>query len=794
MSVVAAEIQETPVTLESSPPVPAAPAPGWRVPAWVIVGLLTIFGGALRFSFLDRPPIWGDEAMTFMRVSGTYRQLLERLEDDGFGPLHYQAYWVLRQWRPLTPFMMRLIPAICGTLMIPVMYWLAVQIVPRRTAVIVALFTACSAYLLGYSRDAKMYSDLWLFCALSVATLIWWLRVRTLTSWVCWIAASTAMIGLHLVGAGILAIELLIVLTARPGHWLSLGFLPLGAVAWPVTHGYPLARRIVNRAYVAPSAWPWRWTRDQWRRWCCPPILAFGVGVLFISAGPLGYILYFNRYFQQVDRAGWQRTGIHWVSDYNRGRQGLDLAKYTSTAYLYNWEWPRKFDRPRIDDQASVHRRTLRLLKSAGVALGSLLALALLPWPRKWRGAAVADTTDKQTDRSWWRPALWVAVWLLVPAYAFYVASMRNAASPFQWPVDLLTVSPPKIVWPFVPREETLSATWKLWFETDALGKFFAGWGAAFQEAAGAFSAANVRWWLVAALILFAGSHVFVSATTWRGRLVQIGNFLRVAGTVWLLCLIIFVTFGKPLDGSVWMPRYLGFVWPAFAITVAVLLCRLPTRALRGSAIAFLLLVNLSVFCARVFAQSEPPVDRMAQDLVDSQPNDANVRMYYGIRQQFNGAPGWGLLQLVPGRYYLSITSGQPTTPARMMSGMFQGQLWDKFKRWPRTTLFAIDASIVMDAGDNPRLTRIIVWDKLDKLAVDMNDTLGEQLAARGWKRSGLELFNARDHWTWQELYQVRRRVYERVSPPATPPTTAPSVAPAATTTPTSAPASAPSR
>jgi len=790
MSVLAAEIQSAPELRDTSPVAPARQRT-WRVPVWAVIVLLTILGGALRFSFLNRPPIWGDEAMTFMRVSGTYRQLLDRLEDDGFGPLHYQAYWLLRQWRPLTPFMMRLIPAACGTLMIPAMYWLAAQLVPRRMAVIAALFTAFSGYLLGYSRDAKMYSDLWLFCVLSVATLLWWLRVRTLTAWLCWIAASLAMIGLHLVGAGILAIELLIVLTARPGHWLALGFLPVGAIAWPVTHGYPMVRRFVNRQYVAPGAWPWRWTRRQWQNWRCPPMLAFGVGVLVIAAGPVGYIRYFNRYFERVEDAGWARTGIHWVSDYNRGRQGIDLLKFTATAYLYNWEWPRKFDRPRIDEQVNVQLRTLRLLKSAGMTLGVLLAISLLPWPRRWRRPPPPEGEVAPPNYSWWRPAMWVAVWLLVPAYAFYVASMRNAVSPFQWPVDLLTISPPKIIWPYLPREESLDATWKLWRETDALGKFVAGWRTAFQKAVGSFSAENVRWWLVAALAVAAMLHFYFSATSWRGRLAQCLNLFRVALTVFVLCALIQVGFGKPLDGSVWMPRYLGFIWPAFAIAVAVLLCLLPTRPLRIAAISLLLFANLSVFAARVFARSEPPVDLMARDLLDSQPADSSVRMYYGVRQNFSGAPGWGLLHFVPGRYYLSILSGEPTSPREMTSGMIQGVIWDKFKRWPRTNMFAFESSVLKDSTDSNQLRRIVVWDKLDRFTVDTNDRLGDQLAAHGWKRSSMELFNARDHWTWQELYQVRRRVYERAAAPAVAPpaTTAP-----ATTAPTSAPASAPSR
>src|SRR5438093_925464 len=37
-------------------------------PSFILLLLLTLLGGVLRFAYLDRPAIWGDEAATFMRV------------------------------------------------------------------------------------------------------------------------------------------------------------------------------------------------------------------------------------------------------------------------------------------------------------------------------------------------------------------------------------------------------------------------------------------------------------------------------------------------------------------------------------------------------------------------------------------------------------------------------------------------------------------------------------------------------------------------------------------------------
>src|SRR5438046_3131966 len=59
---------------------------------WVLLGI-TVFGGFLRFLNLTNPPLWGDEGYTFHRVSTDYRDLLDKLQTDGFTPLHYEFYW-----------------------------------------------------------------------------------------------------------------------------------------------------------------------------------------------------------------------------------------------------------------------------------------------------------------------------------------------------------------------------------------------------------------------------------------------------------------------------------------------------------------------------------------------------------------------------------------------------------------------------------------------------------------------------------------------------------------------------
>ncbi len=64
---------------------------------------------------------------------------------------------------------------------------------------------------------------------------------------------------------------------------------------------------------------------------------------------------------------------------------------------------------------------------------------------------------------------------------------------------------------------------------------------------------------------------------------------------------------GKPWE-SIWVPRYIGFVWPMLAVAAArALLMRLPTKWVRGAAIVFLLGLNLGIGSFRILGQTEPP-------------------------------------------------------------------------------------------------------------------------------------------------------------------------------------------
>lgn len=758
----------------------------------VLLVLITLLGATLRLVSLDRPALWGDEAFTFSRVCGTYRQMLGILQTDGFMPLHYSLYWWIGQHWDLSPIAMRLPVAIAGILMPPAMYFLSRQMrLPLRTALLVALFTACSAYMLTYSRDAKMYMPFWTAAAAHVGCLLWWLNGVRATErrsddepgaglpllppahfrCLCWLAAGMAMVGFHRLGVAVLGVEALMLLC-----WL---------------------------------ARPWAWSRRSlWTLGRVVPSFAMGAAMLY------GATWVHNTHFSKFDaRAAdeWHTTGLGWVPAYNAERDGWDHVKFTATAFAFSWEWPNRSKIPGVDPRA------MKLLSAAAVVLGLAAVVGVLPWRRRTpppgtpgggggEGAlplpapsAVAKEPLPQPSpgvpgegENWPRTLFFILAWLLVPTYAVYCRSIQPFATP----------------WAIV-------GDWAAWLRD-------AGWIAA---AVGTAAVALALW---------------RCGRTWRGRgMAAVWLVVVLAAVFGVLCAEYAILqyrwdlarAAKERWANIWMPRYLGFVWPAFAIGLCVLLARLPTRPLRWGAIGLLIFVNLVQFSVRTWGGSEPRTDLLTADLAAAQPMHVRGQQLAADiwRQTFaavwgqptrsgriteqaaklplvepdtrvyvqTGAwspePGGGVMGSFAARYYMAWRVGIETYPRefRRFRNVVDRQWLAPMGISPRPV--AAD----MNGAKYAKIRRLITWDRIDPSARDAGreDPLGKALGD-AWRRVDEDLYAARDHWTWRHMYSLRRREYLRVKEYVPPPPPAPKPAatrPAATAPATTQPATAPS-
>jgi hypothetical protein len=905
----------------------------------VLVILLTIIAGCLRFASIDKPSIWGDEAATWRRISGTYQQMLDELRTAGFMPGNYLLTWWIKDgfpiwgkyeytprsylpdmesrffrrlnegrdpamlprmvWTPThrlvpggitpTPLVMRFIPALCGTLMVPAMYFLASHLVSRRTALLAALFTCCSAYMLNYSRDAKMYMQLWFFATLHVGCLLWWLeaykrrpaglvalssarrrsakeaelgagvagvlsaahvghvarafvtdsdirpdamveprvpRLETFLRFACWLAAGFAMIAFHAVGLAIVGIELLIVLATVPQR-----------LRWPRAAFDAVASRIRSRDREEYHDEAWYDEEHQRLRFnsifCIPPLLSFLLGAFCIVSLFTSY-KQFTRFYGRVEPAtstGVQYdvddAGIGWVDPYNYGRTAPGHFMENATAYLMNWEWLKgEREASQLDPEA------LKRLWWAAVVLLTAIGAGLVPWK-----SLLDRMTGAPRDRGP-MPAtalLIIAAWLLVPAYGIYAASgaWEQFGNDAENLVKVPAVSPvATIASAVLPAAKPGDVEPLRGAATVILKPFFAGdqsW-AKTREMLGLLpyrelfvvkgaGDAPIRWWAVAgiagALVIGAlawrrpsllplplregrhegpadfgapgfssGPHPFLEdegaiqrrrVVAWTTSLTAQALFFALAIAVLVVLLVVAFLAVPPQAESVWMPRYLGFVWPAFAIAVCVLIRRLPLLPLRWLVIAGLLTTNLAVFYHRVQYGEPPTADIVRDEITAGDGRTARVFSAIFARGQFGG-PGAGGVVSMPAAYYYVTMSGGSTTPRRAFEYFDRDDLATPVGPGRPNALRATlrrDVN-VMDA---------YVWAQTPVTAPekDFESKLTTTLAPDWAPAEPAKRWTVYDHWTWKKLYVMERHHWKRI--PATRPTSAPTKATAPTKT-----------
>jgi 4-amino-4-deoxy-L-arabinose transferase-like glycosyltransferase len=790
---------ETRVEPVSQPRVHLRPS---RRHLWILLAI-TLLGGLLRFSFPTRPLLWGDDAYTVYRVHAEYQAMLDILQYDGFTPLHYELYWLLGRATGtvdapmtrgganivhavhLTPAVLRFLPALWGSLMVPAMYLLAVHLVRRRTALVVALVTACSAYLLGYSRDMKMYMMVWCFSTLSAGCLLWWFRTRTRIAWLAWVAASLAMASSHMTGMALLPFEAIFFLTRSNVHWKQ--------------------------------------------------SILFVIGLAIIILPPVGYITQFNRWAQEaVEDFGFEVEGIGWVVPYNAGRTGPDLIRYTTSAYLLSWEWPRE------RETFQTPQWILTTFKAATVFFLLLAAVGMMPWSRRLRG--VSD--DEPAPQPWWRVVLWLGLWLIIPTYFLYCRSVVDFASPKVWwnelatflagnawlasdgtvrgsfwvAVGVLATIIGVLVFVFPRFRRSLVWLFPLLAAAALLVSFLrAGVPPEAPHGVGwvSFSFDPIYQWadrlsdpmvFLALAIVLPGLVVYYCAPRWSQRAGRIAQFALVLaaliGCCWLVYEVAHGKFNKEVAEvlepratsdtatsvvlarhtageieratsvveqrawqSIFMPRYMGFVWSAFCIALCALLMRLPTRGLRFAAIGLLVACNLAEFGGRLFAGTEPPLDEVAHDIWshDSHNTNADRTAKVFVNDSLvggSGHPGYGWMTGQQGKYYLGLERGYWLHPTEWKRGNLDNYFDIPAMRGRRQE--GLDYySIAATVRRSPQVKTVIVWEKYFDEEAPRKDRLSS-LLGNDWKLVSERDYNVRFHWSWADLYVYRRSEYAK--------------------------------
>jgi mannosyltransferase len=136
---------------------------------WLLVGV-TALGAVLRFATLGAQSYHHDEIVTASRVLRV--GFGHAMDAVGFSesapPLYYVLAWLWTQVAGTGEWGLRSLSAVAGVATIPVAYLIGRELRGERVGLLAAALVAVNPMLLWYSQEARAYSLLCFFCALSL--------------------------------------------------------------------------------------------------------------------------------------------------------------------------------------------------------------------------------------------------------------------------------------------------------------------------------------------------------------------------------------------------------------------------------------------------------------------------------------------------------------------------------------------------------------------------------------------------------------------------------------------------
>jgi len=127
---------------------------------YLLVGALTLLAGAVRFFRLGEWSLWADEVFTV-------RDALRFPAELTINPIPYACVAGAFRLLGVSEWAARLVPALVGTLSVPVVAAFGGRLFERRTGWLAALFVAFSPWHLFWSQNARHYVFTFLFASLA---------------------------------------------------------------------------------------------------------------------------------------------------------------------------------------------------------------------------------------------------------------------------------------------------------------------------------------------------------------------------------------------------------------------------------------------------------------------------------------------------------------------------------------------------------------------------------------------------------------------------------------------------
>jgi mannosyltransferase len=167
-------------------------------PAVIAVAALTVLAAVLRFYRLGHQGFWFDEGNTALLVHFSPGKMLGLIpQTESTPPLYYCVAWIWARVFGYGETGLRSLSAVCGVLLVPVLYGAGSKLLSRRGGVIAAALAACSPLLIWYSQEARSYEMLALLSGVSLLAFAYARVSPTPRVLVAWVVASAVALATH---------------------------------------------------------------------------------------------------------------------------------------------------------------------------------------------------------------------------------------------------------------------------------------------------------------------------------------------------------------------------------------------------------------------------------------------------------------------------------------------------------------------------------------------------------------------------------------------------------------------
>ncbi|HEX8977264.1 MAG TPA: glycosyltransferase family 39 protein [Solirubrobacteraceae bacterium] len=185
-------------------------------PAAIVVGVLVLLGGGLRFYGLGHQGFWYDEANTAMLMRHPAGEMLGLLPtNESTPPLYYCVAWVWTRILGSGEAGLRSLSALFGVLLIPVAYALGRTAVSRRVGLVLAALVTFNPLLIWYSQEARSYALLALLSAVTLLATVRALRTPDPRALAVWSVSAILALTTHYFAVLVVAPEALWLLIAH---------------------------------------------------------------------------------------------------------------------------------------------------------------------------------------------------------------------------------------------------------------------------------------------------------------------------------------------------------------------------------------------------------------------------------------------------------------------------------------------------------------------------------------------------------------------------------------------------